>query len=94
MPNQKKQQPKTWHGDEVQRKPDGEAERAAERAEGNGPLAVEKSLGGTGAPSADAEKPSPPRRRTGDDEADKIAEAAEAHRARRASGEGPPRKTL
>jgi hypothetical protein len=93
MANEKKKQPKSWQGDEVARRPDAEAENAAQRAEGNGPIDVAEALRSDES-AANADQTSPPRRRSGDDEEAKIAEAAEAHRARRASGDGPPRKTL
>ena len=93
MANEKKKQPKAWRGDEVQRSPGEEAEQAAQRAEGNGPIDAAEAVRSEEDETASG-KGSPPRRRSGDDEEAKIAEAAEAHRARRASGEGPPRKTL
>jgi hypothetical protein len=83
-----------WKGDAVERRPDDEAEEAARRAEGNGPISA----------SAESERlahgdlPSQPQggqRRPAHDEdpEEETAEAAEAHRQRDAI-ERPPRGKL
>ena len=91
MANETKKHPKTWHGDEVQPSPGDDAERAAQRAEGNGEIDVAEAV--RPAEASPSGKPGE-RRHKGDDADAKIAEAAEAHQARRTSGDGPPRKTL
>lgn len=90
MAKMKKKQSNEWRGDEVEPRPDAEAERGADRAEGNGPIDVAEAM----RPDEDAGRSEAPRRsRERPGQADeKTAEAAEAHRERRASGEGNPRR--
>jgi hypothetical protein len=83
-----------WKGDAVERRPDDEAEAAANRAEGNEriPAAVESER--LAHPDPEAEPRQAQRRSArGDDPEEDTAEAAEAHQARDAA-ERPPRGKL
>ena len=80
-----KHQPERWKGDEVEDAPEGAAESAADRAEGNTPLTVEDALeraeedeaiGAPARPDRDALSPE-----------EKIAEVAEEHAERIAAGD-------
>ena len=84
-----------WKGDEVEDRPGDQAERAADRAEGNQPVSAEEESRRQHAADPDGEPQDLRRRplRNGDPDAD-IAEAAEAHRARKDAGERPPRGKL
>jgi len=86
--------PGQWKGEAVQERPGGEAERAAERAEGNGPVRAEAEderlrEGGLRGEPEDGHRPTSDQ---GDPEED-LNEAAEAHQARDAA-ERPPRGKL
>jgi hypothetical protein len=91
--------PSQWKGEAVAPAPTGQAERAAARAEGR--VAPERG-GAAGRPDAPveeeslAQQPLDPRRRapSGEDPADKIAEAAEAHQERATSDDRPARGKL
>lgn len=81
----RKPPPRQWKGDEVEDAPDGAAEQAAERAEGNTPITVadaverasdDEDLGPPPKPGRDALSPE-----------EKIAEVAEEHQARVAAGD-------
>ncbi len=86
--------PGHWKGEAVQERPAGEAERAAERAEGNEPVRADAENerlrhGDLRVEPKDGHRPPP---REGDPEED-VSEAAEAHQARDAE-ERPPRGKL
>ncbi|HEX2658826.1 MAG TPA: hypothetical protein VHU40_11160 [Polyangia bacterium] len=89
MANTKKKQSNEWRGDEVERRPDAEAERDADRAEGNGAVSAAEALRPE-APDRPAHARQPSERPDQSDQ--KTAEAAEAHRERRDSGDGAPRR--
>lgn len=92
-PKGDKDQPRRWKGDEVEDRPGDEAERAADRAEGNQPVRADAEDKRVHNPRSEQQAEDPRRRpgpRTGDPDAD-IADAAEEHRARAAAGERPPR---
>jgi hypothetical protein len=96
MSKAKKDPTPKWRGDEVQQRAPGEAEREADRAEGNQDVPVAEATQGARQPRAESDDDSTedgaPQ---GDDDADaKTAEAAEEHRARLLSDNHPPRKTL
>ena len=86
-------QPPRWRGDAVEDHPGDEAERAAERAEGNAPIRADVESERLHHPSIDGLLQGPKRREAGDTEQD-IEAASEEHAARRASGERPPRGKL
>ena len=74
-----------WKGDEVEDRPGGEAELAADRAEGKTAISLADALEPTDEPEP---MPAPARGALTPDE--KIAEVAEEHRARQAAeGRGP-----
>lgn len=81
-----------WHGDEVEDEAGDQAERAAERAEGNEPVRADAESRRLHEPSLEEEPEAEVRRppRGGDPE-DDTAAAAEEHAARRAAGERSPR---
>ena len=81
----KKPAPKQWNGDEVQDAPDGVAEQAAERAEGNTPISVADAVERASEDEDVGELPRPARDALSPEE--KIAEVAEEHRARLAAGD-------
>ena len=93
-----------WQGDEVEDRPDSEAERAADRAEGNRAVRTDAEIRRRRHQDDDAKTPVPtgePERDDGratapaaDAAGDDIADAAEEHRARRDAGERPPRGKL
>jgi hypothetical protein len=85
--------PGRWKGDAVEDRPGDEAERAADRAEGNAPIPVADERAREASPG---EQPERARRRAAhtDDPEQEIDEAAEAHQARREAGERPPRGKL
>jgi len=83
-----------WKGDAVERRPDDEAEEAANRAEGNEPISASAeserlAKGDVGSqPRTGQHRPA-----RNDDPEEDTAEAAEAHRQRDAM-ERPPRGKL
>ena len=83
-----------WKGDAVERRPNDEAEAAANRAEGNEriPAAVESERLAHPDPEAEPRQ-AQHRSARGDDPEEDTAEAAEAHQARDAA-ERPPRGKL
>jgi hypothetical protein len=84
-----------WRGQAVEDRPGDEAERAAERAEGNAAVPVNVERERIEEPDAD-EQPRRAQQRlqhTGDPE-EEIAETAEEHQERRDAGERPPRGKL
>jgi len=94
-------QRRRWQGDEVEDRPGGDAERAADRAEGNRAVRADvevrrrreddaKTPVPTGAPERDEGRAAAP----AEDASDEIADAADEHRARRDAGERPPRGKL
>jgi hypothetical protein len=80
-----KAQPGRWRGDEVEESPDGEAERAAERVEGNTTISVADAAERAGEDESVGALPRPGRDALSPEE--KIAEVAEEHRARLAAGD-------
>ena len=88
--------PERWKGDAVEDRPGDEAERAADRAEGNSPIpvAVERErIQDPPLPEQEPQRVSHRPRHT-DDPEEEIAETAEEHQARRDAGERPPRGKL
>jgi hypothetical protein len=87
--------PDRWKGEAVEDRPGDAAERAADRAEGNAPIPVADERVRAREPSAE-EQPERARRRAPhtDDPDEEIEQAAEEHRALRATGERPPRGKL
>jgi hypothetical protein len=85
MAPRRKHQSEPWKGDEVRKdgRASGEAERAAERAEGKSPLTVADAAGRT---DDDAVEPPTPDRDAPSPE-EKIAEVAEEHQERQAAGD-------
>ena len=81
----RKHQPKPWKGDEVEVAPDADAERAADRAEGNTPISVSDAVERAAEDEAIGELPTPDRDALSPDE--KIAEVAEEHAKRIAAGD-------
>jgi len=87
-------QPGQWKGDAVEARPGDAAEEAARRAEGNEPVRADAESARLHHGDVRTEPAQSHRRPPhGDDPADEIAEAAEAHRARDAE-ERPPRGKL
>jgi hypothetical protein len=86
-------QPPRWRGDAVEDKPGDEAERAAERAEGNAPIRADLESERLHHPAIDEQPRVPKRAEAGDTEVEDIAAAAEEHAARTA-GERSPRGKL
>jgi hypothetical protein len=81
MTNEKHQKPGRWVGEEVEDTAPGEAEDAADRAEGNAPERA-RDASRSGPEPLEVEPADQRRRRPSGEPADeKIAEAAEAHRA-------------
>jgi len=78
-------QPAKWKGDEVQDAPDGEAENAAERAEGNTAITVADAADRASEDEAVGALPKPGRDALSPDE--KTDEVAEEHRERLAAGD-------
>ena len=90
-----KARPPRWKGDEVEDAPSGEAEDAADRAEGNSPVRADAESQRLHEDRLDDEPEDDTRRVPSTDEPDeKIAEAAEEHRAREADGRRPPHGKL
>jgi len=85
-----------WRGDAVEERSGDEAERAADRAEGNTPVPANVEREKIQEPPDPDQEPlrveRPPQ--DTDDPEDEIAEIAEGHRARRDAGERPPRGKL
>jgi hypothetical protein len=73
-----------WKGDGVQDAPDGEAERAADRAEGNTPITLDDAVERA---SEDEAVTLPARDRDALSPEEKTAEVAEEHQARSAAGD-------
>jgi len=86
MAKKRKPQPEPWKGDEVQEdgRGAGEAERAADRAEGKTPLSVADAADRAG---DEDEVDLPPPKRDGLTPDEVIAEIAEEHRERMAAGD-------
>jgi hypothetical protein len=94
MTTREEGKPGRWSGEEVEDTAPGEAERAAERAEGNAPERASDAARPLHEP-LDVEPQDQRRRRpSGESPDDKIAEAAEAHREREEEGDRPPRGKL
>jgi hypothetical protein len=88
--------PASWKGDEVEDAPGREAERGAERAEGNTPIPAALERERLRQPPSWEQQPQQARRRAPhtDDPEQEIEETAEEHRARYDAGERPPRGKL
>ncbi len=84
---QPKTPPERWRGDAVEGRPGDEAERAAQRAEGNTPVPANAE------PKRQPERVQRRAQPTSDPE-EEIAEIAEEHKERRDAGERPPRGKL
>src|SRR3954468_7315421 len=84
--------PERWRGDAVEDRPGDEAERAAERAEGNAPVPVAAERERIEEPEDPGQQPQQGQRRSRhtDDPDAEIAETAEEHQERRDAGERPP----
>jgi hypothetical protein len=80
-----KNQPKPWKGDEVEDAPGDDAERAADRAEGNTPITVSDAVERAEEDEAVGTLPRPDRDALSPEE--KIAEVAEEHAERIAAGD-------
>jgi hypothetical protein len=89
----RKDQPPRWQGGAVEDKPGGEAERAAERAEGNAPVRADAENRRLHHPSID-EQPQVPQRTDAGGREEDIEAASEEHAARRDAGERSPRGKL
>lgn len=85
-----------WRGDAVEERPGDEAERSADRAEGNTPVPTNGEQGKIQEPPEPDQEPLPVQRppRDTEDSGDEIEEIAEEHRERRDAGERPPRGKL
>jgi hypothetical protein len=85
-----------WRGDAVEEQPGDEAERAADRAEGNTPVPANVEREKIQEPPDPEQEPlrvqRPPQ--APDDPEEEIEEVAEEHRERRDAGERPPRGKL
>ena len=92
---EQKTAPPRWRGDEVEDRPGDEAERGAERAEGNSPIPARVEQERIEDPELDQQPQEVQRRMPHtDDPDDEIAETAEEHQERRDAGERPPRGKL
>ena len=80
-----KAQPPKWKGDEVEDAAEGEAERAAERAEGHTPLTLDEAVERASDDEAVGPPPTPSRDALSPEE--KFAEVAEEHQERLAAGD-------
>ena len=87
MAKKRKQQPEPWKGDEVQEdgRGPGEAERAADRAEGHTPISVADAADRAGDDEDEMELPA--RKADGLSPEEIIAEVAEEHQERIAAGD-------
>jgi hypothetical protein len=91
QPSDEQKGSRPWSGEEVADAPGDEAERAAERAEGNSPVRADAEARRIRHEPIEAEPEDTVRRQpSGEPPDDKIAEAAEAHR-ERDQDERPPR---
>jgi hypothetical protein len=92
--NKRKEAAQRWKGDEVEPRPGSEAERAADRVEGNEPVRVDAEARRLHEHS-DRELNHRRRRAAAEgDPEDETAEAAEEHRDRQAAQGYPPRGKL
>jgi hypothetical protein len=82
MATTKNDQGSRWRGDEVEGEPGDQAERAAERAEGNSPIPADELQRREAESSATDEGSDDPIRRapSGESPDEKIEDAADAHR--------------
>jgi hypothetical protein len=93
---QGKAPPERWRGDAVEDRPGDQAERAADRAEGNAPVPANAEREKIQEPPEPDQQPlrvQPGSEEAGDPE-EEIQEVAEEHRERRNAGERPPRGKL
>ena len=88
----KSREPRPWNGQEVEDAPPGEAERAADRAEGNVPVPARRADRGHVLP----EEPQDERRRvpSGLTSDEKQGNAAKEHVEREREGDRPPHGKL
>jgi hypothetical protein len=87
--------PPRWRGDAVEDRPGDEAERAADRAEGNAPIPADVEWEREETPDPDQQPQSVHGRAAHTDDPDEeIEEVAEEHQERRDAGEYPPRGKL
>jgi len=86
--------PSKWKGEEVEDAVPGEAERAAERAEGNAPAAAETVQRRRHEPIEVEPEDEKRRRPSGETPEEKIAEASETHRGEQGPSHRPPRGKL
>jgi hypothetical protein len=95
-PPERKAPPVRWRGDAVEDRPGDEAERAAERAEGNAPVPMRAERDRIEEPPDPAQQPHRVHvtRRRADDPDEETAATAEEHQERRDAGERPPRGKL
>jgi hypothetical protein len=86
----------SWRGDAVEESPGDEAERAADRAEGNAPIPASVERERVREPPSADEQPLLATRRPphAEDPEQETEEAAEEHQERRDDGERPPRGKL
>jgi hypothetical protein len=93
---ERKAPPERWRGDAVEERPGDEAERGAERAEGNTPIPVDVERERIQEPPDPDQQPLRVGRRAphAEDPEEEIADAAEEHQERRAPNERPPRGKL
>ena len=83
-----------WKGEAVEARPGDEAERAADRVEGNEPVRADAEAQRLHHPDVELDHRRRRAVRAGDDPDDQTAEAAEEHRDRQAAQGYPPRDKL
>jgi hypothetical protein len=83
-----------WKGEAVEAQPGDQAERAADRVEGNEPVRADAEAHRLHHPDVELEQRRRRTARAGDDPDDQTAEAAEEHRDRQAAQGYPPRGKL
>jgi len=89
----KKEKPR-WKGEEVEARPGDEAERAADRVEGNEPVRADAEARRLHEPDMEPDDDERRAAPAAGDPEDETAEAAEEHRDRQASQGYPPRGKL
>jgi hypothetical protein len=90
----KRKDQQRWKGEAVEARPGDEAERAADRVEGNKPVTAEAEAQRLHHPDFELDRRHRRAARTGDDPDEQTAEAAEEHRDRQAAQGYPPRGKL
>ena len=95
MVGDKEARQERWHGDAVEEAHPGEAERAADRAEGNRPVhADDEAKRQAEGPLEDEPEDRTRHAASGETPEEKIEEAAEEHQEREAAGDRPPHGKL